>query len=81
MEDERFTSLFFNYRARNYPEFLSKEEKETWAAQRERVLTSMLPDYLSNLDSLATEYAGNESKSALIKNLQRYASSLASELK
>jgi exodeoxyribonuclease-1 len=80
MEDERFTSLFFNYRARNYPEFLSKEEKETWDAHRERVLTPALPDYLSILDSHATENPSEERKSDLIKNLQRYASTLASEL-
>ena len=76
IEDERFEALFFNYRARNYPELLSKDDMTKWTSQREMILTSALPDYLSKIDSFTTEYADDEKKLAIINSLQDYAKSL-----
>ena len=79
VEDERFDTLFFNYRARNYPKSLSKDEMEIWNNYREIILTSTLPDYLSKLDSFTTEYADDEKKLALINRLQQYAQSITGD--
>nr|ALS89054.1 exonuclease C-terminal [uncultured bacterium] len=44
--DERLTQLLIRYRARNYPESLSDDERQTWEEYRTQKLQASMPRYL-----------------------------------
>ena len=78
--DKRFTALFLNYRARNYPQCLSKAEQLEWTKYRQSVLLPELSNYLSNLNDLTEQYKDDAKKVDIIKNLYQYAESITSDL-
>ncbi|MCK5829730.1 MAG: exodeoxyribonuclease I [Methylococcales bacterium] len=80
IKDKRFSTLFFNYRARNHPEYLSKAELVKWTKYRQSILLPELPSYLSNLNFLAEQYKDEVNKVEIIKNLYQYAESITAEL-
>jgi exodeoxyribonuclease-1 len=79
--DKRFKALFFNYRARNYPQCLSKAEQEEWIEYRQSILLPELSNYLSNLNSLTEQYKDDAEKVDVIKNLYQYAELITADLK
>lgn len=85
--DVRYPELLFRYRARNWPETLTPEERERWDAfRRERLYKSTplssltLDDYFARIALLRTEHAGDTSKLALLDQLQAWGDQLAADL-
>jgi exodeoxyribonuclease-1 len=72
VSDKRFELLFFNYRARNYPQFLSETEKVKWNSHRQTTLSPKLADYFSNLDMLVEQYKDDKKNSPIIQSLYQY---------
>ncbi|MCF6202112.1 MAG: exodeoxyribonuclease I [Methylococcaceae bacterium] len=80
VSDKRFESLFFNYRARNYPRFLSKTEKTKWNSHRKKTLSPKLADYFSNLDMLVEQYKDDTKNSPIIQSLYQYVEKITDSL-
>jgi len=51
--DERLTQLLIRYKARNYPQSLSDDERKAWEAYRAQKLQSTLPRYLETLQKMS----------------------------
>lgn len=51
--DERLPQLLVRYKARNYPQSLSDDERTAWEAYRTQKLQSSLPKYLETLQKMA----------------------------
>jgi exodeoxyribonuclease I len=83
--DARYPELLFRYRARNWPETLSTEERERWEAfrlhrlSRPTALTRLtLSDYFAQLSALRNDSAYSE-KLAILDQLQAWGEQLAIE--
>ena len=83
--DARYPELLFRYRARNWPESLSAEERERWEAFRIRRLTQPTPltsltlaDYFAKLELLRSDPLGRD-KGAILDQLQAWGAQLAVE--
>ncbi|RDS86366.1 exodeoxyribonuclease I [Dyella psychrodurans] len=83
--DARYPELLFRYRARNWPETLSTEERERWETFRLHRLTRptaltllTLSDYFAQLSVLRSNSADAE-KSAILDQLQAWGEQLAIE--
>lgn len=51
--DERLTQLLIRYKARNYPQSLSDDERTAWETYRTQKLQSTLPRYLETLTKMS----------------------------
>ena len=71
--DKRFDNLFFNYRARNFPQTLDKDEQDRWKKYKQSIFSA---DYFLNLDSFSEQYKGDEKNTKIIESLRKYAKSL-----
>mgnify|MGYP000426779122 CR=1 FL=1 len=71
-----FKDLFFNYRARNFPETLTTKEKQKWAEKCRLLLASISGDYFSTLDSFAEQYKNDKECSKIIESLKNYAEAI-----
>lgn len=71
--DERLPELLFRYKARNFPTSLSEDEAIKWERYRAEKLKDQLPEYLKQLQKLAT--SGNDT--FLLEELQLWAESIA----
>ncbi len=74
--DERLPGLLLRYKARNYPQSLSQDERVAWEAYRTGRLQRDMPKYMQTLQSLATQ-AQTTSSHFLIEELQLWAQSIA----
>jgi len=74
--DKRFNKLFFNYRARNFPETLNQEEQEKWDEYKQSIFDL---DYFENLDMFAEQYKNDEKNLDIINSLQEYAEMIVSQ--
>lgn len=73
-QDPRLATLFFRFRARNYPGTLNEEEKARWKAHVKTVLSAqIIEDYLLRLKEMILEYEDDEEKQTWIKLLMQYA--------
>jgi exodeoxyribonuclease-1 len=85
-EDGRLPELLFRYRARNWPETLSDEERDVWLQFRQQRLGESAPDPVLNLPRFEAALAEcqqqtlDEDQQAILMQLQQYADSLRSEL-
>ena len=86
-DDERLSEMLFRYRARNYPETLTKEEKIKRQTYRHNCLTNELNDgrltltsYFERLDELIVEGEWTEEQQELLDNLIAYGESIADSL-
>ncbi|MDF7669772.1 exodeoxyribonuclease I [Orbaceae bacterium ESL0721] len=71
--DPRLKPLFLRYKARNYPQSLSEQEAHQWAIHcQDRLNIDTIQHYLHKLDELATNYAEQPEKLALLKALYNY---------
>lgn len=81
-DDPRLPELLFRYRARNWPETLSAEEKTRWEEFRQTRLcgpsfgSSVLDEYRRKLIKLRTEVMSDADKTAVLDALGRYSESL-----
>jgi exodeoxyribonuclease-1 len=76
--------MLFRYRARNWPELLSGEERERWQAYRQARLLEVdgggsitLDEYLAKLDRLEADPALSPEKRELISQLFSWAEQVA----
>jgi exodeoxyribonuclease-1 len=79
-EDPRLEQMLFRYRARNWPDSLSEDEREEWDAYRLRRLTDpeggasvVLDDYQQRIDQLRRENVGAGARLALLDDLEAWA--------
>jgi exodeoxyribonuclease-1 len=83
--DSRYKELLFRYRARNWPDTLTLDERERWEAFRTQRLTRptplttlTLPDYFAKLTLLRNDPLGRD-KAPLLDQLQAWGEQLATE--
>lgn len=79
-DDPRLPEMLFRYRARNYPETLSREERGTWDEYRNWRLTDpaggasiVLDDYLAEIERLSFAAETSDAERALLEQLMEYA--------
>ncbi|WP_151172632.1 exodeoxyribonuclease I [Pseudoalteromonas ruthenica] len=82
-EDDKFTTLLFRYRARNWPETLTPGELDSWRKYCQNKLMNGedspsigAQDFMLSLENLVHENEGNERNMAVLKALYHYAQSL-----
>lgn len=85
-QDPRLETMLFRYRARNWPETLSLEEREEWDAWRFQRLTNLeagasivLDGYQERLAALRGQYASQSRSLEILDELQNWSSSLLSK--
>ncbi|ORU90441.1 MAG: exodeoxyribonuclease I [Cycloclasticus sp. symbiont of Poecilosclerida sp. M] len=86
-EDDRLPDMLFRYRARNYPQTLSEQEKKQWLKHRKLWLMTggedkrlSLPRYFGRLDELVAEGKFGEQEQELLGLLIEYGEQLESGL-
>lgn len=86
-DDERLYEMLFRYRARNYPDSLTKQEAKQWMEQRVRWLTDEvdqrrldLKTYFERLDTLVMEDALSDEQQVLLAKLIEYGEEIAESL-
>lgn len=72
--DERLGELLLRYKARNFPQSLSSDERLAWEAYRGKRFTSHLPRFSKELQRLAQD--ASESQQFLLSELQLWAESI-----
>ena len=79
-DDQRLPEMLFRYRARNWPETLSEDERERWEEYRMARLfeadgggSIQMDDYLATLDQLETDASLPQAKRRLIPELLAWA--------
>ncbi len=79
-EDSRGETLLFRYRARNWPETLTEEEREEWDSWRLERLTDpeagasmTVDDYLERIARLRPRYANDSFRLNLLDELENWA--------
>lgn len=77
--DPRLKTLFFRYKARNYPNSLNQYEKIQWQDHcRDKLNDEVIRHYLVMLEDLAIQYQQQPKKLALLKDLYHYCQYLVS---
>lgn len=87
-EDERLYEMLFRYRARNYPDSLSNEERLEWDEHRSNFLKApsadgrlSLDDFFATIERLqADAHAANSEQAEVLNNLLAYGRQLVSKL-
>ncbi|TKB58488.1 exodeoxyribonuclease I [Ferrimonas aestuarii] len=72
--DPRLPTLFFRYRARNFPNTLSEVELARWQQHCNERINN--PDYVMHLEQLAEQNQQDEQRMSLLKALYNYLQSL-----
>lgn len=82
-EDDKFTMMFFRYRARNWPETLESQELDTWRTYcKDKIMNGEdqpsidAQDFMLTLESLVHEHEGDDNKLSILKSLYHYAQNL-----
>ncbi len=86
-DDERLPEMLFRYRARNYPDTLSEDERRDWQNYRRTRFENAdgggsitLDEYNRRLDELLQDASLSEDRRELLKRLQDYGRTLADSL-
>ncbi|SHO56140.1 exodeoxyribonuclease I [Vibrio quintilis] len=77
-QDQRIAPLLFRYRARNFPDTLSYQERQQWLSHCQDYFTSHMDDYILRLENLAVEHEQNESKIQILKSIYQYVAGVTS---
>lgn len=72
--DERLAALLVRYKARNYPQSLTQDEREGWEAYRAERIKSDLPRFSTELQRLSKEVS--DDKAFLLSELHLWAESI-----
>ena len=82
-EDKKFETLFFRYRARNWPETLEAHELDTWRTYcKDKIMNGEdqpsidAQDFMLTLENLVHEHDGDDKKLTILKSLYHYAQNL-----
>lgn len=82
-QDQRLPELFFRYRARNWPEMLTPEERARWQEMRLRRLTQghyggnvIFEEFSSRIMSLRESCKVDESAQQILSDLERWGNDL-----
>ncbi|QGM80468.1 exodeoxyribonuclease I [Otariodibacter oris] len=75
--DPRVEKLLFNYRARHYPETLSRSEQVRWQKYCYQQIDDKAESFTQSMDKLFQEFHDNEEKRALLEELTIYAETLS----
>ena len=76
-DDPNLDTLWWRYKARNYPESLSIEEQQKWARHREAYLSEHIHSYVERIDLLAIEHQHSAEKIEILQKLSHYLEFLA----
>ncbi|WP_428943455.1 exodeoxyribonuclease I [Pantoea sp. FN060301] len=77
--DARIEKLLFRYRARNFPGTLDEAEQNRWLQHRREALNpERVQGYVQELESLFTQYEGDQAKMNQLRALFDYARELVS---
>ncbi|MDF7667729.1 exodeoxyribonuclease I [Orbaceae bacterium ESL0727] len=72
-DDPRLKTLFFRYKARNYPQVLTESEQHQWQHYcRDKLSTPIIQDYLLTLEQLVERHHQEPDKVAILKALYNY---------
>jgi exodeoxyribonuclease I len=72
-DDPRLATLFFRYKARNYPQILTEHEQIIWKDYcRDKFNIQKIQDYLLTLEQLAETYIEQPEKLLILKQLYQY---------
>ncbi|OBW94842.1 exodeoxyribonuclease I [Gallibacterium salpingitidis] len=71
-QDARIPELLFHYRARHFFKTLSRAEQIKWQKYCRAKLEQTSESFIAELEQLSAEYANDESKLTLLKNLYDY---------
>ena len=71
-KDPRIPELLFHYRARHFYKTLSRAEQIKWQKYCRTKLEQSSEEFIAELEKLSQEYANDESKLTLLKNLYDY---------
>lgn len=71
-DNENFNSLWWRYKARNYPQLLSIDEQQKWNRHREAYLVEHANNYVERIDLLAIEHQHHPEKIELLQKLGHY---------
>ncbi len=78
-QDPRLETLFFRFRARNYPNILTDSEQQRWLEHRREALNpERVREYVLQLEQFYNQYENDKKKLALLKALFDYARDLVS---
>ena len=80
VSDQRFTELFFRYRARNFPQSLSVAEQQQWESYRQVNFKEKWGDYFSVLAAYMEKYQSDKEKWQVLSELNEYALSMTTGL-
>ncbi|AWG95083.1 exodeoxyribonuclease I [Actinobacillus pleuropneumoniae] len=75
--DERVEALLFHYRARHYPETLSRAEQIKWQKYCHQQIDAKSAQFAEAIDSLFQIHHDNPEKVKLLENLTAYAAQIA----
>jgi exodeoxyribonuclease-1 len=82
-QDIRLKAMLPHYKARNYPKYLTSEEREDWEAYRSKVLlgggNSQVARFGSRLAALTAQANLKPDKQYLLEELRLYAESILPE--
>lgn len=77
--DQRLKPLLLRYKARNYPELLTENEKHLWHDHcQDKLNSNIVQHYLIELENLALQYQHQPEKITLLKDLYHYCQYLVS---
>lgn len=75
--DDRIPRLLFNYKARNFPQTLEEKEMFRWSNHRREYFETYGYQFMESIEKLAIKYEDDEKKVRILKELVKYAQSLA----
>tara|TARA_R110001583_G_scaffold767_6_gene7121 strand:- start:1158 stop:2588 length:1431 start_codon:yes stop_codon:yes gene_type:complete len=71
-DDPNLNTLWWRYKARNYPQLLTIEEQQKWSRHREAYLIEHTNNYVERLNILAIEHQHNPEKIEVLQKLGNY---------
>lgn len=78
-EDERLREMYVRYKARNYSQFLSPEERQEYEEYRSARLARQTPEFISRLQALATRSDISDNQRYVLEELKLWYESIAPE--
>lgn len=77
--DQRFKVLVPLYKARNYPKFLTADEREVWEAHKNRIISKSLPTFIKTIQEISQKPDISQNDKYILEELTMYAESIAPE--
>ncbi|HEX6258620.1 MAG TPA: exodeoxyribonuclease I [Candidatus Saccharimonadales bacterium] len=75
--DDRLTKLLLHYKARNFPQILSEEERTSWEAYKSQKIQARIPAFMADLQRIAATTTDDQQQ-FLLQELQLWAESVVS---